>query len=320
VKRLRKLLLVSSAIVVVLYGALLVYAYWPGERELPVDALARPGDRFIEVQGLRLRYRESGTPGPGRPELLLIHGFANSLQSFRLLAPQLADCCRVVAIDMPGYGLSEKPAELDYRNAAQATRMIAAARALGLERPVYVGHSLGGAIALRAALEDPRARGLVLMNPGILTTGVPRIAQITVPPLPRLSARQFGSREFRERFLKLSYADPSVVTPEVIDDVMLAARSEGYMTGTTSLMKQYVEGEETPLLARVRVPTLIVWGDLDRNKLASEADDLARRIPGAELVRVPTAGHYVHEEAAEETAQAIERALATWEMKETGRP
>jgi pimeloyl-ACP methyl ester carboxylesterase len=307
----RRILLGIGAFVALAYAAACVYAYWPGEPEVPAPQLARPGDRFVAVDGLTLRYREYGfREEAGRPELVLIHGFANSLQSWRLLAPRLAECCAVIALDLPGYGLSSKPADLDYRNEPQARRVVAAVHALGFERPVYVGHSLGGAIALHAVLLDSSASGLVLMNPGILTTGVPKIAQLTVPPIPRLAAKQFGSRGFRERFLKLSYVNPAIVTPQVVDDVMLAARSEGYLAGTTSLMKQYVEGEETPLLARVRVPTLIMWGDRDRNKLRSEADDLQRAIPGSRLVRFANAGHYVHEEAAE----GVARKLGTWKL------
>jgi pimeloyl-ACP methyl ester carboxylesterase len=311
---LKRLLIGVVVLVLVAYGALVAFAYWPGEPERPARELAREGDRFLSLDGLELRYREYGEPGDGRPELLLIHGFANSLQSWRSLAPLLAECCRVVAVDMPGYGLSSKPVEFDYRNRAQAQVMVKAAHALGLRHPIYVGHSLGGAIALHAAMQDQQARGLVLMNPGILTTGVPKIVQLTVPPLPRLSARQFGSRDFRERFLKLSYVDPAIVTPEVIDEVMLGARSEGYRTGMTSLMKQYEEGAELPLLGRVRTPTLIVWGNQDRNKLLSEADDLQRRIPGSRLVRFDDAGHYVHEEQPQGVAAAIRAALAEWTL------
>ena len=300
----------SVGLVVLVWIALTAWAYWPGAAETPVAQLATEADRFVVVDGLRLRYRSWGAAGEGRPDLLLIHGFANSLQSFRLLAPRLAGCCHVVAIDMPGYGLSDKPVDLDYHNGPQAAVMVAAARALGLHHTVYVGHSLGGAIALQAVVRDPQASGLVLMNPGILTTGVPKIVRLTVPPLPRMSAKMFGSRAFRGDFLSKSYVNPSLVTPAVIDDVMLGARSEGYMAGMTALMKQYVEGEEIALAAKVRVPTLIPWGDQDRNKLRSEADELQRLIPGSELVRFADSGHYVHEEAAEGVARAIEAWLA----------
>lgn len=303
---LRKLLWGLLAVVVLTYVGLFAWAYWPGPAELPARSLAQAGDRFVRVHGLSLRYRRYGSAGGGRPELLLIHGFGNSLQSWRALAPQLASCCDVIAIDMPGYGLSDKPVDYDYHNGPQAQMMVDAAHALGMQHVVYVGHSLGGAIALQAVVKDAAAAGLVLMNPGIITTGVPKIVQLTLPPLPRMSAKLFGSRSFRGDFLRKSYAHPQIVTEQVLDDVMLGARSAGFLTGTTSLMKQYSEGEEIHLAARVRVPTLIEWGNQDRNKLRSEADALQRLLPGSSLVRFEDSGHYVHEEQAAGVAAALQ--------------
>ena len=301
-KRLGTALLVVIALT---WAGLAAWAYWPGEPEVPIASLVAPDDRFVEVDGLRLRYREWGMAASDRPSLLLIHGFGNSLQSFRELAPRLADCCHVIAIDMVGYGLSEKPVQHDYHNGPQAKTLIAAARKLGLERVIYVGHSLGGAVALHAAVLDPNARGLVLLNPGIISTGVPKIVQVTLPPLPRMSAKMFASRDFRGNFLKQSYVDPSIVTESVIDEVMKGSRTEGYMAGMTSLMQQYREGEEIVLASKVVVPTLIPWGDRDKNKPRSEADELQSMIRGSRLVRFPNAGHYVHEEAAAGVAEAI---------------
>ncbi len=311
---LKRILVGVVAVVAALWLAMTVYAYWPQPDEIPVAKLATADDRFVTVDGLSLRYRRWGdwdsAGAATKPTLLLIHGFGNSLQSFRLLAPELADCCRVIAIDMPGYGLSAKPVEHDYHNGPQGRMMVDAARALGLEHVIYVGHSLGGAVALQAVVQDPDARGLVLLNPGIISTGVPKIVQLTVPPLPRLSARLFGSRKFRADFLQKSYVNPAIITPAVIDDVMQGARSEGYMTGMTSLMKQYSEGEEIRLAPRVQVPVLIPWGNQDRNKPRSEADELQKLLPGSTLVRFDAAGHYVHEEQPAAVAEAIRGWLA----------
>ncbi|MCB1625094.1 MAG: alpha/beta hydrolase [Pseudomonadales bacterium] len=310
----------AASLVIALYVALFIYAYWPTEPGVPAARLAQPEDRFVELPGIAVRYRRYGSADPTRPQILLIHGFANSLQSFRSLAPELANCCNVIAIDMPGYGLSDKPAKFDYHNGPQAAVMVAAARALGFDRPIYAGHSLGGAVALRATLQDQHARGLILMNPGILTTGVPKIAQLPVPPLPRLFAKQFGDRAFRERLLKRSYVDPSIVTPEVMDDVMIGSRTADYLAGETSVMSQYAEGEEIPLLKQVRVPTLVLWGDQDHNKLLSESTQLAAAIDGASLVHFPDAGHYVHEEAPAAVARAIERWLTTLPVNSLAAP
>jgi pimeloyl-ACP methyl ester carboxylesterase len=304
---LKRILLGLLATLVLVWGGLMAWAYWPpAEPGVPAASLATAADKWVTVDGLRLRYREWGAAAAGRPDILLIHGFGNSLQSFRDLAPALAGCCRVVAIDMPGYGLSDKPVDHDYHNGPQAAVLVAAARALGLRRVVYAGHSLGGAVALQAAVRDPDAGGLVLMNPGIIRTGVPKIVQLTLPPLPRMSAKMFGDRGFRAGFLRKSYVRPEIVTEKVVDEVMLGARTDDYLAGMTSLMKQYREGEEIALAPEVKVPTLIAWGDRDRNKPPSEGDELQRLLPGSRMVRFPDAGHYVHEEATAGVARAIE--------------
>lgn len=314
-KRLKRLAIGLVALLALLWTGLAVWAYWPGEPEVPIASLASAEDQFVEVDGVRLRYREWGSKADGKATILLIHGFGNSLQSFRLLAPQLADCCRVIAIDMPGYGLSDKPEHFDYHNGPQAKRLVNAVHQLGGTRVIYAGHSLGGAVALQAVVQDSDAAGLILFNPGILTTGVPKIVQVTLPPLPRMSAKMFASREFRGNFLKKSYVNPGLVTETVIDEVMLGARTEGYMRGMTSLMTQYAEGEEIRLASRVRVPTLIPWGNQDRNKPSTEADELQRLLPGSTLVRFDNAGHYVHEEAAASVADAIERWLIDTQLR-----
>jgi len=152
----------------------------------------------------------------------------------------------------------------------------------------------------------------VLMNPGIVTTGVPAITQYFVWPLPRVMARVFGTRELRESFLRRSYLDPRLVTDAVMDDIQLASRSADYLDGMTSLMGQYRTGEEPAAARRVRVPTLVIWGLQDRSKQPGEAAAVRDLIPGAVLIEVPEAGHYVHEEQPAAVAAAIMAGADRW--------
>jgi len=305
----RKAFKIVLLLLVAGYAMLVAYAYWPsGVEEQPVASLATAEDRFIDVNGLRIRYREFGQAAADRPDLVLLHGFGNSLQSFRLLAPLLQQEYHVITVDMPGFGLSSKPADYDYRAPSQARTIGDFIRELGLERPVIGGHSLGGAIALRVAINEPHVRGLVVMNPGIINTGVPAITQYLFFPLPRMMAKQFSDREFRERFLRLSFVDESVVTDEVMDNLMLAARSEGNMVGLTSMMGQYEAASELSLLGELDKPSIIVWGAADKNKTPEELAALQSGLRDDTLVNVPGVGHYVHEEAPEAVAAGLVRA------------
>jgi pimeloyl-ACP methyl ester carboxylesterase len=310
-----------AVLLLIVYGGMIVYAYWPYGEGVPVEQLAGPDDRFIDVDGIQIRYRSWGQSKPDQPTLVFIHGFANSLQSFKRIAPELAADYQVIALDMPGFGLSEKPVDHDYSNASQARVIARFIAELNLPKVVIGGHSMGGAHALHVAEMTPNVVGMILFNPGIITTSVPAVTEYFFFPLPRLSAKIFGGREFRGNFLASSYLDPDFVTDAVMEELMLAPRSEGYIEGTTALMGYYTAGNEVNMLADVQVPTLIIWGLEDKRKPQGEAEQLNEMIAGSRLVTVEDAAHYVHEEQPQIAAQAIIDAKDFWESTEanTGR-
>jgi pimeloyl-ACP methyl ester carboxylesterase len=305
-----------AGLLLIVYGGLVLYAYWPYPEGVPAEQLAGPEDRFVDVNGIQIRYREWGQPPESnqddRETIIFIHGFANSLQSFKAIAPYLANDYHVIALDMPGFGLSAKPVDHDYSNAPQARVVADFIQVLGLEHVVIGGHSMGGAHALHVALMAPQVDGIILFNPGIITTGVPAATQYFVFPLPRLAAKTFGEREFRKSFLTSSYLDPGIVTEEVMDELMLGPRSDDYIEGTTALMSYYTAGDEVKLLAEIKVPTLIVWGAQDKRKPKGEETELRDSIAGSRLVIIDDAGHYVHEEQPEAAADAIIAAKDFW--------
>jgi len=178
-------------------------------------------------------------------------------------------------------------------------------RALGLDDVIVGGHSLGGSIALRVAVSEPEVRGLVLMNPGILNSGVPAIAQYYFFPMQRLLAKQLGKRDFRESMIKGSFINPDVITDEVMDNLQRASQTEGYLAGVTTMMGQYEAPNEEPLLAEARMPTVIVWGELDRRKTPEELARLEAGLPNDRTLKVPGVGHYVHEEGADAVAAGL---------------
>jgi len=293
----------TAILLVVVYVGLIGYAYWPtGIEEVPATELAGPNDRFVAVDDMQLRYQTFGSPGPNKPNLVLIHGFGNSLQSFRLLAPLLADDFYVITVDLPGFGLSSKPVDYEYYSENQAASVGKFIRAIGLKKAVIGGHSLGGQLALRIAVTEPEINGLLLLNPGIISTGVPAITEYLPWPFQRLSAKQFGDRDFRRQFLKVSFVDPSIVTDEMMDDLQLAVRSEGYLAGSTAMMNYYEPATEIALLPEVKVPTIIGWGQQDKNKSPEELQQLRDGLEGEIVIEVADAGHYVHEEGADEVA------------------
>jgi pimeloyl-ACP methyl ester carboxylesterase len=124
------------------------------------ETLVPPIGRFIEVDGARLHYLDRGTG----PVVVLLHGLGGNLRNFYGLVDKLAAVCRVVAVDRPGSGYSTVSGEHPTLS-AQAAIIARFLHRLSLDRPLLVGHSLGGALALALALDHPdRVRALVLIS------------------------------------------------------------------------------------------------------------------------------------------------------------
>ena len=301
----------SLLLVILSYSALVIYAYLPLETS-PIKDLITKDDLFIKVSDHDIRYREYRTPEDNNPNLILIHGFGNNLHSWRSITPLLSEHYNIFALDLLGFGLSEKPIDYDYSNANQAKTIGKFADALKLESFIVGGHSLGGAIGLHVAKNNKKTKGLILFNPGIINTGVPEFARYInlIFPFARVSAKQFANREFREQFLKRSYYNPSIVNEQVMDEIMMGSKTEDYLQGTSSMLGKFYDANEAELMDQVSTPTLIVFGIEDRNKSMEEALQLKTGFKNSKLQLIKDAGHYVHEESPALVSESIIREMS----------
>ncbi|GGC53645.1 alpha/beta fold hydrolase [Chelatococcus reniformis] len=146
--------------VAVIAGGLALFS-WVIQRG--VERVAPPLGRFLDIDGQRIHYLDVGSG----PPILMIHGLGGQMGNFTYaLAGRLADDFRLIIVDRPGSGYSTRPRDARCNVRAQAATMAGVAAALGLERPLVVGHSLGGAIALALAIDHPQTvGGLALIAP-----------------------------------------------------------------------------------------------------------------------------------------------------------
>ena len=144
--------------VCMLYSLLIVYAYMP-EETISLRVLQTDSDQYFQHDGNRVRYQLLSELSVKKPNLILIHGFGNSLGTWESLAPKLSKAFNVYGIDMLGFGLSEKPVQYQYTNANQASVIQSFAEVMGFDSFIVGGHSLGGAIAMHAAMIDQKTQG-----------------------------------------------------------------------------------------------------------------------------------------------------------------
>lgn len=265
--------------------------------------------RIIPLRsGLRVRVVEGGAER-GQP-VLMLHGWGASAYSFRHAFDRLGKYeMRVIAADLRGFGLSDKPSAAGaYSLANFREDLDQLIDALGVERPSLVGHSMGGGVALQFALDRPeRVHALALINP----TNLVEIPLLTVPKLaPRFITRLLGRRLVPrfgvELILRLvAYGNASLVTDETIDEYWSPTQFPGYVPAARASLSEFdwkpLTRDRTGALA---APTVVILGEQDR--LVRGAAQAARSLRGASVQEL-RAGHCVHEELPERAYELIAR-------------
>jgi pimeloyl-ACP methyl ester carboxylesterase len=238
--------------------------------------------------------------------VVLVHGLLAHSFSWRFTVPALAPHFTVYAPDVLGIGFSDRVPGLDCSMRASARRMIDFLDALGLRDFDLVGTSHGGALATIMAAEiGKRVRRLVLVDPvnPWSRAGRKRL---------RLLSTGAGGWLFRRTFLRLGplnnwvlkrlYADPSRIAPGTFEgyaEPLKIAGSADYLLRVVRCWFRDVRDLE-PFYEKIRVPTLLVWGDRDAAVLPSSAAQVQRAIRGSKLVMMPGVGHLPYEEAPKE--------------------
>jgi pimeloyl-ACP methyl ester carboxylesterase len=269
--------------------------------DLPLERTVPPG-ATATVDGLRVHYLDQGAG----PAVVLLHGLGASTFAFRENIPALAARFRVVAVDLPGHGLSSREAP-DMSLSAQARYVIGLIDQLAVGRAVIVGHSMGGGVAQRIALARPsRVAGLVLIA-SITDRTFKRAgaaSALLAPFIPLFATAVLHSRFVRPLWSRAAVADPTHLTPEVIAGYVAPGHVRGSVAGYQRLMMDRLRDPDIDPAA-IAAATLLIWGDTDRIVSIENGRALAAAVPGSELVVVPRAGHWVQEEQPEEVNRLI---------------
>jgi pimeloyl-ACP methyl ester carboxylesterase len=263
-------------------------------------------ERELRRHGARLAYAVGGDG----PPLVLVHGLGGTIENWRALAPQLATRHRVVVPDLPGHGHSEplpEARDLD----APAEAVLGIVEAEEIRGAVWVGHSLGGVVALRAAVLRPAAvRGVVLAaSAGIGSTSRAAYATLTVlglvqpgrliaPFRQRLSDSRLGRRAV---FGWWGVADPDALEPELAEAFLVGPARH---TNTRQAGRALLVSDPRTELDRVTCPCLCLWGASDHWVRLEDGMEYARRLR-APLRAIAGCGHLLIGERPDACAVAI---------------
>ncbi len=243
--------------------------------------------------------------GIGHPPILLLHGFDSSVLEFRRLQPLLANHCSTWAVDLLGFGFTDRPRNIPFTPEAIKTHLYHTWKTLIGEPVILVGASMGGAVAIDFALTYPQAvHHLVLIGSAGFAKG-PDIGKFMIPPLGYLATEFLRRPGVRRNVSLQAYYDPNFVTP----DAELCAALHLHHPRWNQTLIAFTKSGGYNFLAnkifQIKHPTLILWGDNDRILGTTDAKKFQRAIANSHLIWISQCGHVPHLEQPQTTAEVM---------------
>jgi epoxide hydrolase 4 len=278
--------------------------------------------RYADLGEVRLHYVEAVPPGPYKGLVVLLHGFPEHWYSWRFQIPALRQAgYRVVAPDLRGYNLSDKPAKVsDYHIKKLARDVAELIAALGEKQAVVVGHDWGSFVAWYLAMHHPdKVKGLAVANgphPVTFLRFLRTPAQMKkswymalfqIPWLPEASAKATDYIMIR-RALRRAVRRPGSMTDADLDRYVEALRQPGAFRAMVNYYRASYGPRalrKPPELAKIDLPVLVIWGDADPFIVPEAAQPDPAWVPHARVERLPGAGHFVQLDRPEEVSRLL---------------
>jgi len=273
-----------------------------GAEKIPVGV---PEDQYIKVGEISTRFWTLGDKGS---TVILLHGFGDSLETWRFNMDAIADHHCVYAVDLVGYGRSEKPS-VTYSGEYFVQFVTGFMEAVGIDRSTLIGNSMGGGVSLKFAVLFPnKVDKLVLEDSAGFGEEISIFLRLaTLPILGELLIRP--NRRLITQILKRCVYDPARVSDEWIERIYQMMVTPGARNSMLSTLRTSCNlagprkgalGAVLDNLSSITAPTLIVWGKQDRVLPTAHGRVGVRMIPSARLHVFDACGHVPHIERSDE--------------------
>ena len=243
--------------------------------------------------------------GMGDPSILLLHGFDSSLLEFRRLLPLLSQHQQTWAIDLLGFGFTQRIKELSFNPQQIKTHLYYTWKTLIKQPVILVGASMGGATAIDFTLTYPEVvQTLVLIDSAGLAAP-PKIGRLMFPPFDYLSTAFLKNSKVRQQISRAAYYDKRFASQDAQICASLHLNSQRWREALIAFTKSGGYGSFKDKVAQIPQKTLIIWGDKDQILGTKDATQFHQLIPNSQLIWIPNCGHVPHLEKPELTQKAI---------------
>jgi pimeloyl-ACP methyl ester carboxylesterase len=310
----RKFLVGFAVLIAALAGAFWYFSTPSIPRAVLEAKYATPTSKFVVLpDGARAHYRDRGPCNA--PVLLLIHGSNASLFTWEPWTKRLDDSFRVIAVDLPGHGLTGAVPNQDYSQAGMTKFVAEFADKLGLKQFAIGGNSMGGGIVARYAEEYPdRVTKLILVDAAGMPVQqgdrTPLAFQLARTPVLDQLVYHITPRSLVVEGLNDAIVRKAIITDRMIDEYWDFARMEGTREATGARFKLPQDPYVSQHVSAIKAPTLILWGAQDGLIPVEAAKEYHAAIPGSKLIIYSATGHIPMEEVADQSAADV-RAFLT---------
>ncbi|PHJ68332.1 2-hydroxy-6-oxohepta-2,4-dienoate hydrolase [Nostoc linckia z18] len=244
--------------------------------------------------------------GSGGTPILLIHGFDSSVLEFRRLLPLLAGNNETWAVDLLGFGFTDRLSGIAYSPSAIKIHLYDFWKSLINQPVILVGASMGGATAIDLALSYPElVKKLVLIDSAGLAGGSP-LSKLMFPPLDYLATQFLSNMKVRDRIARIGYKNQSLASLDALYCSALHLQMPNWHQALIAFTKSGgYSAFRFKKISQILQPTLILWGDSDKILGIKDAIRFKRAIPQSTLIWIQDCGHLPHLEQPQITAQNI---------------
>ncbi len=295
-------------------AALVLLALIPGCLSFQPGPLPdEPEDaEFARVEDTRVRFVDVGPESKetGRSPVVLVHGFAASLDTWKPIIPVLAKNHRVIALDLKGFGWSGRPRG-DYSPRAQAEIVWSLLEERGVDKAAIVAHSWGSSVALQMALMEPeRVERIALYDAWVYAEQLPSFfVWARAGGIGELMFRLFYNERPEDK-IALAFYDKRYVTQGLVDHTRKMQERPGTLAAHLEAVRGQRYEEVQERYKTIDKPVLLLWGREDKVTTLEVGERLAADLPNARLVTYPRCGHFPMIEAYDASTRDLANFLA----------
>ncbi|MCD7035750.1 alpha/beta hydrolase [Metabacillus sp. GX 13764] len=251
----------------------------------------------VNIQGIKVHY-ELYEKDPSKPTMVLIHGFLSSTFSYRRLIPLLRDEFRLIAIDLPPFGKTEKSRNFVHSYKNMAGLVIELLEQLQVKNAILVGHSMGGQISLYAAKERPDmfTKTVLLCSSSYMKRLQPHLIFGSYVPYFYLCIKHWLTKQGVWKNLCNVVYDRSLIDQEMMDGYLQPFMDDTIFMALARMIRDREGDLSEAELKKIEVPSLLIWGEEDKIVPLEVGRRLSKDLPDARFHALKNTGHLVPEE------------------------